>query len=309
MPGEIKIPGIGNVDKKYVIAGVLVGGGVAVVVVIRSRKAAAAAAQTTSATATGMVTDPAGNQCTALDTGSGYCPGTAGDQAYYAGQGGGGNTSDYGGYGGYGSGNSYDSGYDAAGYPTGSAADLQWQAQQSGTGTVTGTGSTTGTVTTNSDWLTEALGVLPGDTATVQTALASVLGGLTVTTAQKNLFMEAVGILGPPPQGYPTPIKTSDTAGHPSTGGGSGAKAAGAISNLQSSNVTKSGFSVHWNPAQGATGGYEYKVSELNGTVNKTANTKSTSFSIGGLHSGWTYNVAVQALPGGPGNNIHVKLP
>jgi hypothetical protein len=62
------------------------------------------------------------------------------------------------------------------------------------------------------------MGNVPGNPETVHAALAAVLGGLTVTTAQKNLFLEAAGINGNPPGGYPKPIKVSDTAGHPGTG-------------------------------------------------------------------------------------------
>lgn len=220
IPGLDKIPGLGKVKNKWVLGGVFVAAAVGIVVFVRARKAASAAAAqaTTAAPAsdTGQVTDPAGNVCTALDPDSGYCPGTAEDQSYYSEQ-----ESTLGDEGDAGTGGvsgTGTSGYDAAGYPVGSAADLAWEASQAG-GTGTGTGST-GSPATNSDWVTEAVGELPGDAGTIQTALSSVLGGLTVTTAQKNLFEEAVGLLGRPPGGYPTPIKTSDTSSQPGSTAG-----------------------------------------------------------------------------------------
>ena len=187
MPGDISIPGLGDVPKKYAIGAVVVAGGLGVIVYIRSRKAAtaAAAADTTASTSAGTSgTDPSIDPATGIP----YAE-------EYAGMG----VSDYGGAGAYGS------GYDAGGYPIGSQADLTWSSQQQ-----------TG-ITTNNEWVQEAIGgAVPGDPATIQAAIAAVLGGITVTTAQKNLFMEAVGILGAPPQGYP-PIHTSDTSGHPGT--------------------------------------------------------------------------------------------
>jgi hypothetical protein len=184
MPGDISVPGLGNVPKKYAIGAVVVAAGLGVIVYIRARNTAKTAAATDTST-------------TAADT-SGYDPTI--DPATgipYAEENSGYGTSDYGGAGAYGT------GYDAAGYPIGSSQDLAWSQQQ-----------TTG-ITTNDEWVQEAIGgSVPGDPGTIQAALSAVLGGLTVTTAQKNLFMEAVGVLGNPPQGYP-PIHTSDTSAQP----------------------------------------------------------------------------------------------
>src|SRR5271169_634562 len=82
MPDQVKIPGIGDVDKKYVIAGVVVGGGVAVVVYVRAKKAGQAATNQTATQTAGVVTDPAGNTCSAVDPNSGYCPNTPEDTAW-----------------------------------------------------------------------------------------------------------------------------------------------------------------------------------------------------------------------------------
>lgn len=305
---DIHVPGIGAVDKKYVIAGVIVGAGIAAVVYVRGKNKAAAAP---AATADGMVTDPAGNTCSALDPNSGYCPGSPEDIAYQ--ENATGNFSDIG-FGGTGVGGGGAGGISLAGLVTDPAGN-QCSAVNPATGFCPGTpqdvaasgaqgagggGGGLG-ATTNTDWINEALGVLPGDQSTVRTALVDVLAGMTVTSNQKSIFQEAVGVLGPPPQGYPQPIKTSDTAAHP---GGSSSGKAGPISNLQVSGETSSSVTVHWNPAAGASGGYKWALTG-NG-VSKSGTTKSTSVSVSGLSPKKTYNFGVQGLPGGPGNNIHV---
>jgi hypothetical protein len=205
---DIKIPLIGEVPKKYALGGVAVTVVIVGVVILRKRNAANSAGAANAGNASvsgtdatgGMVTDPAGNVCAALDGNSGYCPGSAEDQAYQSQQTG------YGisGYGGM-------PGLDAGGYPIGSPGDIAWQQSMNSTGNQ---------ITTNDEWIQQALTDVPGDPGTIQQALAAVLGGLTVTTAQKNLFLEAVGINQEPPQGYPKPIKTLDTPGHPGGGGG-----------------------------------------------------------------------------------------
>ena len=309
LDGDVKIPGMGELPKKYVVGGVAVAGGIVVIVYVRKKKAAAAAAATPATTTGALVTDPAGNQCAMLDPNSGYCPGTPEDTAYqqqstgsYAGLGYGGNI----GYAGTGvsgaglqqdpAGNQCAAVNPATGYCPGTSEDVA-----AGGTTSTGTG-TTGSISTNSDWVQEALGVVPGDTATVQSALTGVLAGLTVTTAQKNLFLEAVALVGQPPQGYPQPIKTSDTAAQP----GAAAKAtvkAGSISNLAITGYDHTGVSFSWNPVSGATGGYHWVVSG-NG-ITKSGTTTATHASTAGLTKPGVYNIGVQALPGGAGDNIH----
>jgi hypothetical protein len=184
--GDVKVPGLGDVQKKYVIGGVIVGTGIAIVVYIRIRGQAASTATTTAVPA-----DTSGDD-------SGIDPDTGIPYADEEGSGvldGGGEIGDY----------SDQTDDDAAGYPIGSQADLTWQAQQSSG------------VTTNEEWVQACLGDLPGDQATIQAALLGVLAGQTVTTAQKQLFLEGVALNENPPQGYPTPIKTSDTAQQPGT--------------------------------------------------------------------------------------------
>lgn len=193
MPDNIKIPGIGDVPKKYAIGGVVVVGGFIVIMYIRNKGAGSAATASTSDTAS--TTDP-------IDPATGI---PYSQESGYGSYGDGGIDPSTGipyteetGYGGV------STGLDAAGYPIGSSADLAWnQTQQSG-------------ITTNSDWIQAAMnGALPGDPGTIQTALLGVLSGMAVTEAQRSLFLEAVAVLGNPPGGYPQPIKTTDTAAQP----------------------------------------------------------------------------------------------
>jgi hypothetical protein len=309
--GPIKVPGIGDVPKKYAIGAVVIAMGLGIVVYLRARSAAkTAAASAATSTSAGMVTDPSGNQCAAVDPNSGYCPGSPEDVAYQE------QTSGY-----YGT-SAADAGDDlgetggvstagltyvtdpagnqctavdpVTGYCPGTPQDV---AAQGGSGI---TGQPTPSVpTTNSQWLQDALAVLPGgDSSANEAALAGVLGGLTVTSAQQQIFMEAVGLVGNPPGGYPTPIKLSDTGAQPGS-----PSSAGAISNLT---VTASGTTVtaRWNPAKGATGGYSWS---LTGPSSHSGKTTSTSATVTGLKAG-TYNFGIQGLPGGPGNNEHVTV-
>jgi PASTA domain len=206
--GKVKIPGIGEVSQRTaVIAGIGVAG-IGGVLYWRWRKnQVAAQAQTVSQdqTGTGMVTDPAGNQCAEVDPNTGYCPGTAEDeqaaqQAAYG--------SDIG--------VGYDSGAGIAGTglytdPNGNVCvtpDADGYCPQTVSG---GGGGTPGTYTTNDQWYLAVIGQFPN----YRQAVADVLGGVTVTTNEKDQFLAAVGVFGLPPEGYPQPIKTSDTAGHP----------------------------------------------------------------------------------------------
>lgn len=191
--GDVKVPGVGDVPKKYVVGGVIVGSLIAIVVYIRIRNTAASTAATTAAPATDTsAIDPATGIPYSEEQGdTGIDPATG---IPYIDESGGGS---------YGA--SDVSNLDASGYPIGSAQDLAYQAQQSSG------------ISSNEEWVQAAMGDLPGDQATIQAALLGVLSGQTVTNAQKTLFLEAVALNGNPPQGYPTPIKLSDTAAQPGT--------------------------------------------------------------------------------------------
>jgi hypothetical protein len=201
MAENIKLPLVGEVKKRTAYLG---GGAILLIVGIayyRSKKAKQATALASGDT-TGTVTDPAGNVCAALDPQSGYCPGSPEDEQYLQQQ-----SAGLGGYG---------IGYPGAGYGS-FVTDAQGNtctAIDPATGLCPVGGATGRTsVTTNAQWVNEAELQL-GYTTTVQQALGYVLSGQPVTADQKRLFMEAVGLLGPPPQGYP-PINVVGGNHHP----------------------------------------------------------------------------------------------
>jgi hypothetical protein len=311
---EVKLPGVGGVSKKALVIGGVASAAVIGLVLLRKRSAASAPAATAG-------TDP-----NAIDPATGLT---------YAEEAAGASTSDY-----------LSPGLqDTTGGPTYGATGYydpntgQWVYGNTGTGQAA--------AVTNQQWAQNAISYLGQnggvDTGALAQALGAYLNGQAVTSAQESLIDQAIAVEGYPPvsgaNGYPPGIRTSDTgsgaggtAGSgggvtgsggstepPGTGAGTGTtgtssggspKAAGAISNLRATKVTKSGFTVQWNKATGATQGYEIIVSQLNGAIVKRVPRQTgTSLAVANLHPGWTYNVGVQALPGGPGNNIHVALP
>jgi len=207
LEGTVKTP-FGTISKKTAVIGGVAIAGIGGIFWWRWRQNQAAA-QASSTSTGAMVTDPAGNQCAQVDPNTDYCPGTAEDeqaaqQAEYGSDIGVGYDSGGIGYPGNGAGEYVD--------PNGNvcvAPDADGYCPQSVTGT-----PTTTQITTNAEWVTEVDQQFPNYTQ----ALAMVLGGVPVSTAQKNQFLEAVGVFGPPPQGYPSPIKTTDTPGQPGTG-------------------------------------------------------------------------------------------
>lgn len=71
---------------------------------------------------------------------------------------------------------------------------------------------------TNEDWASAVENDLLAngyDQGTVATAISRVLAGLSVTSNQKDIFMQGIGLIGQPPQGYPTPIKVTNPGHHP----------------------------------------------------------------------------------------------
>ena len=211
MPDQIKIPGLGEVPKKTALIAGAGAVGIIAIVAIRHRASANAAASSTPSATPGAAADADPN---AIDpnTGVPYSQEGGADVSGY----GSGYQIPYGSDGGgYGAGGS---GFDAAGYPIGSEADLAWQNEQDGTSGLTT--PTSNGITTNQDWINAAeSGIVPGSQSTIAEAMAKIFGGLAVTTAQKDLFLEAQGIIGePPPQGYPQPIKLKDTSGQPAPG-------------------------------------------------------------------------------------------
>lgn len=312
MAEDIKIPGMGEVDKKYVIWGVVAGVGIGVIVYFRSKSKAQAAAS--SNTSGQVVTDPAGNTCSVLDPNSGYCPGSPEDAAYQESVTGSYSGAGYSGgqYAGTGvslaglvadpAGNQCTAVNPATGFCPGTPQDIA--ASSHGTGTGTGTGSSG---ITNTDWINEALGVLPGDQETIRVALVNVFAGNTVTSAQKAIFQEAVGVIGPPPGSYPTPIRVSDTPAHPGPvpapkPAPGGIKRAGNITDLRVTGHTNESVSFSWHAATNASDGYAYVLTG-NG-ITKRGNTHSTHVTVTGLNKPGVYHFGIQGLPGGKGDNI-----
>ena len=174
----IKVPGVGPVKKIYVIAGVGVLGGV---LVYAYWKRSTAPADTSTATDT-----------SAYDASSGYVQDStaAGYNTVYP--------------------SAYSDAYSPYGY------DIYGNPLPAPTGAGSG-----GVYTTNSDWAAAAESALEtgGISLSVSTlAISRVLGGLSVTHDQQDIFMQAVGLLGQPPQGYPTPIHLTDSGTGPPSG-------------------------------------------------------------------------------------------
>ncbi|MGH2866767.1 MAG: hypothetical protein ACRDNK_04245 [Solirubrobacteraceae bacterium] len=189
---DIKLPGVGPVKKPYLIAGVAVFAGIIGYAYFkRSRANAAAAADTSSTTtSTAAATDP--SQSIDPSTGLTYAEEAAGSSTGYGQPG----------YGGFSSEPYSPYGYDIYGNPIPAP---------------TGAGSG-GALTTNDEWASQAetdLGNANITLAVSSLAIGRVLAGLTVTSAQRDIFMQGVGLLGEPPQGYPKPIKLSDTGTTP----------------------------------------------------------------------------------------------
>lgn len=193
MADTTHVPVIGNVNKKYLywgIGGVVVIGGI---IYWRHQSSAASTANTATTGSAASSFDP-----NAVDpnspTGQTYAEESSGDLGSF----GYGGVSDYGGsY--YGNGDIV--GYDQYGNPIYSTG-------------ITGNQ----TYTTNSEWATQAeddLATMGVDSGTAATAISKILAGLPVTTQQQDLFMQAVGLDGQPPQGYPQPIKLTTTPSQP----------------------------------------------------------------------------------------------
>jgi hypothetical protein len=253
----IKLPGVGPVKTPVALAA----GGVVVGILIYAywRRSKTNATDTTTAT-----TDAS----TAIDPSTGL---TYAEEA----AGGGGTGYGYPSYGGYSGGGQYSqNGYDVYGNPLPAP---------------TGLGG--GAITTNNDWATQAETVLQGAGVTQAVATAAVtrvLGGLTVTSTQRDYFLQAVGTLGQPPQGYPTPIKVTD----PGTGGPIGGAQLRAPSGLHSTGHSKHTVSLAWKPVAGAIG---YRVYRTDSSHN-IGESSGASITVGALSPNHTYTFYVRSL-------------
>lgn len=278
MVDKINLPLTGPVSKKAVYIGGAITAGILGVAYWRHRQAANAAAASAAAPVTGSGVDP-----NTIDPNTGIPYSEEDASGQISGLDGG--VSGYGGsY--YGNGNIV--GYSQDGQP------------------IYGTGIIGSNVyTTNSEWATAAedqLATIGVDTATAATAISRVLAGLSVTQAQQDLFMEAVGQVGQPPQGYPTPIKLVTTAqttpgGTTTAGGGAPKYASNPPSGLHAVQVSTNFAEVQWDAVQGAK---SYTVKTSPGGQFTTANTIAN---LGNLKRRTKYTVQVWANPtqtGGP---------
>jgi hypothetical protein len=183
----------------------------------------------------------------------------------------------------------------------GAGAWFLWKKHQASTAaaatsTTTPTTDTSGTGTDDSGDLSaiqSELEQLLASEGTAGAGAGSAGGGGTTTTTPVTTPVAS----GPP-------ASTTPTTSTGSTATATTAKTAGAISNLQATSVGKTTAKVSWNKAANATG-YSYRVTQMNGKLIKSGETTATSVSLSGLTSKYEYNFGVQALPGGPGDNIH----
>lgn len=258
MSGEVKIPGIGPVKKGYAYAGVALVMGIVGYAYYRRKNHPAAAADTPAATTPDSSTPT--SPYTQPSDGSGYSPYPA-QQPY----------SPY--------------GYDIYGNPLPAPTGLYGG----------------GAYTTNSAWAEAAEAALENTgltLATAATAVTRVLGGLSVTSTQQGYFLQAVGTLGQPPQGYPKPIHVVD----PTTGGdhtGTPHKPSG----LHAAHVDRTSIRLDWSAVTGATG---YKV-YLDGHEHAAVTTPPAT--VDGLRPHTTHSLGVAATANGktgPQATIHV---
>lgn len=151
-----------------------------------------------------------------------------------------------------------------------------------------------------------ALETLQSEIADLQGAMAGAgaggSGGGSVDGA--GSVTAATGTTTAPPTTAPA------TTVSPATPGAARAPApAGPIAGLAVSQTGTTSFTVTWHPATGATGGYSYVVRDLasHTQVGQAHHTTATRATVTGLKPGTDYNFGLQALPAGPGTNIHVR--
>lgn len=187
----------------------------------------------------------------------------------------------------------YPSGYSSTGY------DLYGNPLPPSTGLGSG-----GAYTTNNDWATAAQDALAGAGIARETsglAIGHVLGGLTVTTTQQGYFLQAVGLLGQPPQGYPKPIKIVDAPAPPSS---AGSATPGKPSGVKAKSVGKTVVTLDWNPVSGADGYAVYRDGH------KIVTVVYSTAQMSNLRANHTYSFGVATLKGGKlsgQTTIHVK--
>lgn len=237
MSETIHLPGIGTVDRKYVMIGAVIGAvGLGYMLFRRHENAVAGAAAPAAADDTGDVADD-----------------TADDTGYD-------DSADYG----------QDLGYD----PYASLGDQgPIIGYDSGTGDpIYGTTTTTpAPELTESQWVAQAASDAAANTGadynTVSAALTSWIAGQTVTAAQEVLIKEAMALDGNPPGGAP-PIHVGDAPPTPT------AKVPAAPKSLKAAPSTTS-VVLTWATVPGATGYHVYQDGHLSESVVYGKSTRS----------------------------------
>lgn len=201
----------------------------------------------------------------------------------------------------------YAQGSDASGYnvvyPPSTGAYAQYGYDLYGNPLPAPTGIGGGAITTNSDWVTAGVGTLVDsgvEQGVATTALTRVLGGLSVTAAQRDHFMQAVGTLGQPPQGYPTPIKVTDPGTEPKP---PPPTTLAAVTGLRSTGTFTTHVNLDWNPVPGAEGYTVYRNgARITSVVYSTA-------AVWGMKPGHRYTLSVEPFKGsvrGPKQSVSI---
>lgn len=189
------------------------------------------------------------------------------------------------------------SGYNVV-YPPSTGAYAQYGYDIYGNPLPAPTGLGGGTITSNSDWADEAAALLTNagvEQSVATTAVTRVLGGLAVTSAQRDYFMQAVGALGQPPQGYPTPIRLTDNGQEPGGGGpstGTPGAQLPAPANLHVDKVSRTYVIVDWNDVPGAKSYNLYQ----NGQLRYSGHPLYSLASFSGLKPATKYSLSVRAV-------------
>lgn len=200
LDGNVKILGKDVSKKSLAIGGAAFA--VVAVIIIRRRNAQTAATGTSAAAGTaaatgGTGTDPAGNTGP-IDPATGYVYGSPEDLSA--------------------------SGTSGAGYAYGSGSGIDpntgvpyaYEFGAGGGAPITNAPVST-PITTREEWIQAAENDL--NAPNFGSVAAKVFAGIAVSSADKDLFLEGVALENAPPGGYPTPIKLTDTKGHPGQNG------------------------------------------------------------------------------------------
>lgn len=140
---------------------------------------------------------------------------------------------------------------------------------------------------------------------TLQSEIAALQGAQGAGGGGAGSVGAATGTTTAPPTSAPVTAGPAPSAQAPPPKTGA---AAGPVSNLQATQTGSTSFTVRWNPAAGATGGYAWIVRDLaTHTQARQGTTKTTQVTVTGLKSKTDYNFGVQGLPSGPGDNLHVR--